>query len=166
MRKSSRPLPNVEKPLPKNGRFVASALFGVESAYGEARKMTSRQLLLQAESLGKNSRGSSVASPIVIDPKIGVFQHNRRKPAVRDDGPENHADKKVLRVAKVVYDSSHVNVARSGRIAGARNDRKFGIARCATASRPWPENESASQGGPQRHFSLVKVWRWAQSQPR
>jgi hypothetical protein len=60
---------------PKNGRFVASALFGVESAYGEARKLTSRQLLLQAESLGKNSRGSSVASPIVIDPKIGVFQH-------------------------------------------------------------------------------------------
>jgi hypothetical protein len=28
---------------PKNGRFVASALFGVESAYGEARKLTSRQ---------------------------------------------------------------------------------------------------------------------------
>jgi hypothetical protein len=39
--------------------------------------LTSRQLLLQAESLGKNSRGSSVASPIVIDPKIAVFQHNR-----------------------------------------------------------------------------------------
>jgi hypothetical protein len=56
---------------PKNGRFVASALFGVESACGEARKLTSRQLLLQAESLSKNSRGSSVAS----HPKIGVFQH-------------------------------------------------------------------------------------------
>ena len=44
-------------------------------ARSEATKLTSRQLLSQAEPLGKTSQSTSVAFLIVIDPKIRVFQH-------------------------------------------------------------------------------------------
>jgi hypothetical protein len=63
---------------PKNDLFVASALFDVERAYGEARKLVRQATAAQAESLSKNSRGSSVTSPIVIDPNWGFSTQSGR----------------------------------------------------------------------------------------
>ena len=51
-------------------------------ARSEATKLTSRQLLSQAEPLGKTSQSTSVAFLIAIDPKIRVYgmaRPSRRK---------------------------------------------------------------------------------------
>jgi hypothetical protein len=54
------------------------AVFGVEPAFREATKLTGGRALSQAGPRPKFFRGDALVSTIVIDRKIGIFQHNRR----------------------------------------------------------------------------------------
>jgi hypothetical protein len=66
----------------KSGFVVALAMYCVARALGEAATIAYRRLLPQAAPPAKNSQDGSAASTIVIEPKIGVFQHNLRIAAV------------------------------------------------------------------------------------
>jgi len=59
------------------------ASIGVDRVFRQATKLASGHPLMQAGPLAKISRGLSVASQIVIEAKIGVFQHNRSRAVER-----------------------------------------------------------------------------------
>jgi hypothetical protein len=77
---------------PKNGRCpkscfgAAFAFLDARRAYIEATELVRRRPQSNAGSLANKSRAASLASVVVIEPKIGVFQHNLRK---RDRRPES-----------------------------------------------------------------------------
>jgi len=67
----------------KNGFVDAFGLIGGRRACGEATKLARWQPPVQAPP-AKISGGTSVVSPIVIEPKIGVFQQNPRQAVGRN----------------------------------------------------------------------------------
>jgi hypothetical protein len=69
---------------------------GADGLFAGPTKLTSKPALSQAGSPAKILQGVSLASTNVINPKIGVFQHNPSTPAV-------HCAQKVVILARSYF---------------------------------------------------------------
>jgi hypothetical protein len=79
-------LKNPRNVLAPNSRICAATLgIGANYALEAQRTVTGREDRLLAGSPSNFRRSRCVASRIVIDPKIRVFQHNPPKPEVQTD---------------------------------------------------------------------------------
>jgi hypothetical protein len=67
----------------KNHFVLAIAWFDCGRPYGDATELAGKPRLVLAGFPAKISQRASVAATNVIEPKIGVFQHNPSTPAVR-----------------------------------------------------------------------------------